>query len=85
MDKKEIAIKVGARIKNARKVRGFTQGQVGKILNMTQQQYSRFENGKYELNYYQIYQVCDLFNVTPNDLFIKEEVEPVEGEEMIMG
>ena len=85
MDKKEIAIKVGARIKNARKVRGFTQGQVGKILNLTQQQYSRFENGKYELNYYQIYQVCDLFNVTPNDLFIKEEVGPVEGEDMIMG
>ena len=36
---------------------------------MTQQQYSRFENGKFELNYEQILKLCELYNFTPNDIF----------------
>ncbi|MBO5277762.1 MAG: helix-turn-helix transcriptional regulator, partial [Clostridia bacterium] len=38
-------------------------------LNMTQQQYSRFENGVFELNYYQIIILCKLYEITPNELF----------------
>lgn len=40
---------------------------------MTQQQYSRFENGVFELNYCQIVKLCELFEVTPNYLFGFEE------------
>ena len=36
---------------------------------MTQQQYSRFENGVYELNYAQIKNLCELLDITPNELF----------------
>ncbi len=36
---------------------------------MTQQQYSRFENGVFELNYEQILFLCKLFEITPNELF----------------
>lgn len=36
---------------------------------MTQQQYSRFENGVYELNYKQICDICKLLDITPNELF----------------
>lgn len=63
------AVLVGQNLKEARKFKKLTQKEVGKILNMTQQQYSRFENGVFELNYDQILFLCDLLDVTPNELF----------------
>ena len=65
----ELAKIVGNNIKEARKFKGMTQKQVAEIFHMTQQQYSRFENGVFELNYLQIVELCKLFDVTPNDLF----------------
>lgn len=65
----EIAKIIGNNIKQARKYKGFTQLQLAKMLNMTQQQYSRFENGVFELNYSQLIQVCKILNTTPNELF----------------
>lgn len=64
-----IAEKIGANLKQARKDAGFTQKQVAEKFNMTQQQYSRFENGIFELNYTQILDLCKLYNITPNELF----------------
>ena len=57
-----IAKTVGENIKQARKLKGMTQKEVSIILHMTQQQYSRFENGVFELNYSQIIQICNLLN-----------------------
>jgi len=67
--KVEIAGRVGQNLKEARKFKGMTQKEVAEILLMTQQQYSRFENGVFELNYEQILAVCKLFGITPNELF----------------
>ena len=67
-----IAEKIGANLKQARKDVGLTQKQVAQKFNMTQQQYSRFENGVFELNYTQILELCDLYNITPNDLFSRD-------------
>lgn len=67
----EVAKKIGAHIKEARKLKGLTQKEVAKSLFMTQQQYSRFENGIYELNYSQILKICDLLDITPNEIFDK--------------
>ena len=39
------------------------------MMYMTQQQYSRFETGVFELNYGQIVRLCELLDVTPNELF----------------
>ena len=64
-----LAKSVGERIKQARKFKGLTQKQVAKILRMTQQQYSRFENGVFELNYSQIIEICKLLDTTPNEIF----------------
>lgn len=61
--------KIGGNIKQARKDKGYTQKEVGAILHMTQQQYSRFENGVFELNYEQILKICELYEITPNELF----------------
>ena len=64
----DIAKLVGNRIKEARKTVGLTQVDVARSFRMTQQQYSRFENGVFELNYEQLIAVCKLFRITPNEL-----------------
>lgn len=64
-----ISKKIGENLKQARKSKNLTQKQVAEILRMTQQQYSRFENGVYELNYTQIIELCSLLDITPNELF----------------
>ena len=63
------AIKVGQNLKEARKFKKLTQKEVATILHMTQQQYSRFENGVFELNYDQILFLCSIYDITPNELF----------------
>ena len=65
----DIAKIVGNNLKQARKFKGLTQREVAEKLKMTQQQYSRFENGVFELNYMQILELCNLLDITPNDLF----------------
>ena len=65
----EIAKMVGENIKAARKAKGLTQNQVAKVFYMTQQQYSRFENGVFELNYEQIINICKLLDTSPNEIF----------------
>ena len=67
----DISKRIGGNIKAARKLKKLTQQQVAERLYMTQQQYSRFENGVYELNYSQILQLCDLLEITPNEIFEK--------------
>ena len=67
----DISKKIGNNIKAARKSKKLTQKEVAKHLYMTQQQYSRFENGVYELNYAQILQLCEFLDITPNEVFEK--------------
>ncbi len=55
---------VGARPKECRRVAGYTQKQVAEKLYMTQQQYSRFENGVFELNYEQLVFLCSLYDAS---------------------
>lgn len=60
---------VGDNIKQARKLKGLTQREVSNHFRMTQQQYSRFENGIFELNYSQIIEICKLLDISPNEIF----------------
>lgn len=64
-----IAKVVGNNLKSARRIKGYTQKDVANVFHMTQQQYSRFENGIYELSYQQIFDLCKYLNTTPNELF----------------
>ncbi len=68
----ELARSIGQNLKDARKAKGLTQKEIAAELLMTQQQYSRFENGVYELNYEQIQKICRILEITPNDLFENE-------------
>ena len=64
-----ISQKIGDNIKKARKDLKITQAEMAKSLLMTQQQYSRFENGVFELNYEQILKISKLLKITPNEIF----------------
>ena len=70
---KWVAKAVGENLKQARKLKNLTQSDVAKKLLMTQQQYSRFENGKFELNYSQILELCKMLDISPNELFSVEQ------------
>ncbi len=59
---------IGARLKQSGKDANYTQAQVAKMLLMTQQQYSRFENGVFELNYSQIIFLCKLYDISADFL-----------------
>lgn len=63
-----IKLEVGKRLKEARRIAGYTQKEVAEKMLMTQQQYSRFENGVFELNYEQIIFLCNLFDVSSDFL-----------------
>ena len=64
-----IARNIGEKLKSARKLLGKTQSEVAQAFHMTQQQYSRFENGVFELNYTQIIEICKLLDISPNEIF----------------
>lgn len=64
-----ICKQVGEKLKESRKAAGYTQAEIAKIMNMTQQQYSRFENGIFELNYAQIIKLCNLYDISADYLF----------------
>lgn len=63
-----IKLEVGKRLKEARRIAGYTQKEVAEKMLMTQQQYSRFENGVFELNYEQIIFLCNLFDISSDFL-----------------
>lgn len=65
----DIAKSIGKNLAAARKAKGLTQKEVAAVLHMTQQQYSRFENGVFELNYSLLLKLCNLYEITPNELF----------------
>ena len=54
----------GRRLKESRRIKKLTQKEVAVLLYMTQQQYSRFENGVFELNYQQLVFLCKLYDVS---------------------
>ncbi|MBQ3493689.1 MAG: helix-turn-helix transcriptional regulator [Clostridia bacterium] len=68
-----LKVALGKRLKEARIIAGYTQKQVAEKLLMTQQQYSRFENGIFELNYEQLAFLCNLYHVSADYLLGIEE------------
>ena len=67
--RKEPAIQVGENIKVARKAKGLTQKEMASLMNTNQQQYSRYETGVHELGYQQIKLVCNILDISPNEMF----------------
>ena len=58
----------GEKIKNLREDRDLTQGQLGKLINMTQRKISYIENDKYEPSIDDIRAFCLFFEVSADFL-----------------
>ena len=69
MKEQTLRKEIGNRLNESRKQAGYTQAQVAEMMYMTQQQYSRFENGVFELNYQQIVKLCQLYDISADYLF----------------
>jgi len=68
MEHLDLKKEVGTKLKEARAAAGYTQAQIAAELRMTQQQYSRFENGKFELNYQQLVFLCRKYDISADYL-----------------
>lgn len=56
------------RIKELRQAQGYTQGELGNLLNCTGMTISRYETGKNEPDTNTIARMCDIFNCTSDYL-----------------
>lgn len=56
------------KLKELRLKKNFTQEYVAKFMGISQAQYNKHETGKSILNANQILKLCELYNVSPNDL-----------------
>lgn len=58
-------------IKYLRKLNGYTQEQVAQKMGITRGNYQYIEAQKYEPTFINtIFQICNVYNVTPNDLLL---------------
>ena len=46
-----------------------TQKEIAAKLGVVREQYSKYERGLIELDYYKLIEVCKILDITPNDLF----------------
>ena len=64
-------------IKNLRKIRtdkGFSQMDIAEVLNTTQQQYSKYENGQNEIPVRHVITLCKFYGISSDWLLgLKEE------------
>ena len=65
---------VGERLKQARKAKGITQEVAGNAIGQRFQNYARYENGIFELNYDQMVILCKLFDCTSDYLLGLSEI-----------
>ena len=56
------------RIKNVREDRDFTQSEIGKVLNKSQQGYNHIEAGRAELKIEDLIRLCQFYNLTADYL-----------------
>ncbi|MCM1306518.1 MAG: helix-turn-helix domain-containing protein [Bacteroides sp.] len=65
----EVKTKFANNLKFYRLQSKLTQQQVADKMNVTKGLYSKYERGIIQLDYDKIVQVCEIFDITPNDLF----------------
>lgn len=56
------------KIREIRKTRGYSQGQIAEILETTQQHYSCYENGKNELPIHQLIKLCYFYKISADEI-----------------
>ena len=60
---------IGEKIRQLRQSKNMSCAQFAKLLGLERKQISRIEKNKSSVKSDYVYEICDLFNVTPNELF----------------
>ena len=73
---------LGERLFELRKAKNLTQDDVAEKLNVTRQTVSKWETNQSTPDFDKIVPLCELYEISPNELFIgeKQEQEPVDSE-----
>ena len=71
----EVVVRMGKRIAQIRRDLGLTQGQVAEQAGLTTQTVSSAERGTKALRPKNIVKLCQVLNVTPNDLLLESNPE----------
>lgn len=61
-------IDIGQKLKQLRKQKGLSQEQVADFLHISQSAYARIENGESHSWAYHIRKICEIFDITPEEL-----------------
>lgn len=80
---KDVDLRVGQNLRNARNLRGLTQKQLGETVDLTLQQIQKYENGSNRITVSRLYQFSEVLNVPVaqffsgpgSDLFKPEDAE----------
>lgn len=65
------------KIRDIRKLNGFSQEYVSYELGLSQSQYSRRENGVIEFSFYEVDKLCKLFKINTDSLAINKNTEQI--------
>lgn len=76
-------IKIGKFISNKRKEKNITQSELAELLGITDRAISKWENGICIPDASNILELCDILNITINDLFSGEVVDMKENEKKL--
>ena len=63
----------GKRLKQARLAKGYTQAEIAAKLGIPQQNYQRYESGKFDLKMSSIYNICKALDISADWLIGLEE------------
>ncbi len=73
-----IDIAVGKEVARTRKLRGFTQTEVGNALGLTFQQIQKYEKGSNRISASKLMNIAAMFNVRPESFFELANNEPLD-------
>ena len=76
-------IKIGLFIKQKRKEKGITQSRLAEMLNITDRSVSKWENGNCMPDCGLIPELCEILNITINDLFSGEVIDMKNNEKIL--
>ena len=67
-------VRVAGKIRTMRRNREYSQEYMALLLNISQNAYSRLENGKTPITIDRLYQICTILQITPVNLLETEEL-----------
>ena len=74
-DKTTRAVSIGMQLAQLRKEKGITQGEMAKLLNVSQPMVSDYERGELRLHGELILQITDILKVSANDILGFKEIK----------